>query len=204
MVRELSRKERVKPRRLRAMAMTIQSRVKRMILAAQSEAFKEENKTAEILHGSVRTLIMDEAHTSSKCLTGSKVKDEHQRPLGLLQQPKILEWKWDNTTMEVITKLPTSGSGLIGPELVQETTDKVVLIKENLNAVRNRLKSYASNRIKPLELRIGLVVYKLSLLEELTEVHDTFHVSNLKKCLADANLHVPLEEIKIEKNLSLC
>ncbi|GJZ42903.1 hypothetical protein Tco_0590158, partial [Tanacetum coccineum] len=46
-VRALSRKDRVKPGCLRAMAMTIQSRVKRMILAAQSEAFKEENKPAE-------------------------------------------------------------------------------------------------------------------------------------------------------------
>ncbi|GKE13618.1 hypothetical protein Tco_1417169 [Tanacetum coccineum] len=50
-VRALSRKERVKPGHLRAMAMTIQSRVKRMIMAAQSEAFKEENKPAERLHG---------------------------------------------------------------------------------------------------------------------------------------------------------
>ncbi|GJV88286.1 putative reverse transcriptase domain-containing protein [Tanacetum coccineum] len=49
--RALSKKERVKPGRLRAMVMTIQSRVKRMVLAAQSEAFKEENKPAERLHG---------------------------------------------------------------------------------------------------------------------------------------------------------
>nr|GEY24717.1 putative reverse transcriptase domain-containing protein [Tanacetum cinerariifolium] len=50
-VRALSRKEQVKPGRLRSMDMTIQSRVKRMILAAQSEAFKEENKPAKRLHG---------------------------------------------------------------------------------------------------------------------------------------------------------
>ncbi|GKG47796.1 hypothetical protein Tco_0507281, partial [Tanacetum coccineum] len=47
----LSMKERVKPRRVRAIAMTIQSRVKEMILAAQSEAFKQENLLAERLHG---------------------------------------------------------------------------------------------------------------------------------------------------------
>ncbi|GKB18329.1 putative reverse transcriptase domain-containing protein, partial [Tanacetum coccineum] len=47
----LSRKERVKPRRVRAMAMTIQYRVKEMIMAAQSEAFKQENVLAERLHG---------------------------------------------------------------------------------------------------------------------------------------------------------
>ncbi|GKB00508.1 putative reverse transcriptase domain-containing protein [Tanacetum coccineum] len=55
----LSRKERVKTKRVRAMAMTIQSRVKRMILAAQSEEFKEENASAERLR---RTIIIDEAH----------------------------------------------------------------------------------------------------------------------------------------------
>ncbi|GJY33246.1 putative reverse transcriptase domain-containing protein [Tanacetum coccineum] len=129
-------------------------------------------------------------------------------------------------------------SMLIGPKLVQETTDKVVLIKEKLKAARDRQKSYADNRRKPLEFevgdrvllkvspwkgviwfgkkgklapryvgpfeileRIGPVAYRLRLPEELSSVHDTFHVSNLKKCLADANLHVPLDEIKIDKTL---
>ncbi|GJS48000.1 hypothetical protein Tco_0598121 [Tanacetum coccineum] len=48
---------------------------------------------------------------------------------------------------------------------------------------------------------IGLVAYRLRLPEELNNVHDTFHVSNLKKCPADANLHVPLDEIKVDKTL---
>ncbi|GKC60993.1 hypothetical protein Tco_1088591 [Tanacetum coccineum] len=127
---------------------------------------------------------------------------------------------------------------LIGPELVLEMTDKVVLIKEMLKAARDRQKSYADKRRKPLEFevgdrvllkvspwkgvvcfrkkgklapryvgpfeileRIGLVAYRLRLLEELSSVHDTFHVSNLKKCLADANLHVPLDKIKVDKTL---
>ncbi|GJS48753.1 putative reverse transcriptase domain-containing protein [Tanacetum coccineum] len=49
--------------------------------------------------------------------------------------------------------------------------------------------------------RIGIVAYRLRLHEELNSVHDTFHVSNLKKYLADANLHVPLDEIKVDKTL---
>ncbi|GJZ51155.1 putative reverse transcriptase domain-containing protein [Tanacetum coccineum] len=114
-----------------------------------------------------------------------------------------------------------------------ETTDKLVLIKERLKAVRDRQKSYADNRRKPLEFkvgeqvllkvspwksaircgrksklalryvgsfeileRMGPVAYRLRLPQELSSVHDTFHMSNLKKCLADANLNVPLEEIK--------
>ncbi|GKE87363.1 putative reverse transcriptase domain-containing protein, partial [Tanacetum coccineum] len=127
---------------------------------------------------------------------------------------------------------------LIEPELVQETTDKVVLIKEKLKAARAHQKSYADKRRKPLEFevgdrvllkvspwkgvvrfgkkgklapryvgpfeileRIGLVAYRLRLPEELSSVHDTFHVSNLKKCLADASLHVLLDEIKVDKTL---
>ncbi|GKA43280.1 putative reverse transcriptase domain-containing protein [Tanacetum coccineum] len=48
----------------------------------------------------------------SKCLTCAKVKAEHQRPSGLLVQPKIPEWKWDNITMDFVTKLPKSSQGL--------------------------------------------------------------------------------------------
>ncbi|GJY65464.1 hypothetical protein Tco_0467702 [Tanacetum coccineum] len=110
------------------------------------------------------------------------------------------------------------GSSLIGPELVQERTDKVAVIKETLQAARDSQKSYADNRQKPLEFEVGDRVmlkvspwkgvvhfwnkaYRLRLSEELCGVHDTFHVSNLKKCLADASLHVPLDEIKVEKTL---
>ncbi|GKF19012.1 hypothetical protein Tco_0067650, partial [Tanacetum coccineum] len=61
----------------------------------------------------------------------------------------------------------------------------------------------ASRYVGPFEIleRIGLVAYRLRLPKELNSVHDTFHVSNLKKCLADANLHVSLDEIKVEKTL---
>nr|GEV90757.1 putative reverse transcriptase domain-containing protein [Tanacetum cinerariifolium] len=47
----------------------------------------------------------------SKCLTCAKVKADHQRPSGLLAQPKIPEWKWDNITMDFFTKLPKSSQG---------------------------------------------------------------------------------------------
>ncbi|GJW96097.1 reverse transcriptase domain-containing protein [Tanacetum coccineum] len=90
---------------------------------------------------------------------------------------------------------------LIGPEMVQETTDKVVIIKERLKAARDRQKSYVDNRRKPLEFEESPVAYRLRLPQELNGMHDTFHVSNLKKCLTDASLHVPLEEIKIDKTL---
>ncbi|GJR69885.1 putative reverse transcriptase domain-containing protein [Tanacetum coccineum] len=47
----------------------------------------------------------------SKCLTCAKVKAEHQRPSGLLVQPDIPQWKWDNITMDFVTKLPKSSQG---------------------------------------------------------------------------------------------
>ncbi|GJT67375.1 putative reverse transcriptase domain-containing protein [Tanacetum coccineum] len=131
----LSRKERVKPKRIRAMNITLQSRIKDRILAAQKEAVP--------LKGDVRTLIMDETHKLkfsvhprvdkmyydlrdwywwsgmkkdiavyvSKCLTCLKVKAKHQRPYGLLQQPEIPEWKWEGITMDFVTKLPRTSSG---------------------------------------------------------------------------------------------
>ncbi|GJS75002.1 hypothetical protein Tco_0724883 [Tanacetum coccineum] len=47
----------------------------------------------------------------SKCLTCAKVKVEHQRPSGLLQQPEIPEWKWERITMDFVTGLPRTSSG---------------------------------------------------------------------------------------------
>ncbi|GJR89424.1 putative reverse transcriptase domain-containing protein [Tanacetum coccineum] len=94
-------------------------------------------------------------------------------------------------------------SQLIRPEIVQETTDKI-------EGCTRSSKSYADNRRKPLEFsvgpfevveRVGPVAYRLRLPQELVGMHDTFHVSTLKKCLADVNLHVSLEEIKIDDKL---
>ncbi|GJT97794.1 hypothetical protein Tco_1093312 [Tanacetum coccineum] len=61
----------------------------------------------------------------------------------------------------------------------------------------------APRYVRPFEIieRIGSVAYHLRFPQELSSVHDTFHLSNMKKCLADANLHVPLEEIKVDKTL---
>ncbi|GJY88451.1 reverse transcriptase domain-containing protein [Tanacetum coccineum] len=327
----------------------------------------------------------------SKCLTCLKVKAEHQRPSGLLQQPEIPEWKWERIAMNFVTKLPRTSSGhdtisvivdrltksahflpmredfkmdrlarlylneivarhgvpisiisdrdsrftsrfwqsmqealgtrldmitayhpqtddqsehtiqnledmlracvldfggswdvhlplvefsynngyhssvrcapfkalygrkchspimwaeigegqLIGPELVQETTGKISQIKDRIKAAHDRQKIYADKRRKPLEFsvgenvllkvspwkgvvcfgkkgklaprfvgpfeiteRIGPVAYILRLPEELIGVHDTFHVSNLKKYLADPTLQVPLDEIKVDAKLN--
>ncbi|GKF65748.1 hypothetical protein Tco_0192265, partial [Tanacetum coccineum] len=121
---------------------------------------------------------------------------------------------------------------LTGPELVHETTEKIVQIKHRMQAARDRQKSYADVRCKPLEFqvgdrvmlkvspwkgvvrfgkrgklnpryigpfkvlaKVGTVAYRLELPQQLSRVHSTFHVSNLKKCLSDEPLAVPLDEI---------
>nr|GFD26263.1 putative reverse transcriptase domain-containing protein [Tanacetum cinerariifolium] len=57
--------------------------------------------------------------------------------------------------------------------------------------------------IRPFEIieRIGPVAYKLELPEKLHGIHNTFYVSNLKKCLADENLVIPLEEVQLDDKL---
>nr|GEV88752.1 putative reverse transcriptase domain, ribonuclease H-like domain, aspartic peptidase domain protein [Tanacetum cinerariifolium] len=341
----LSRKERLKPRRVRAMSITIHFRLKTKILEAYGEASKDLKALAEWLRGlekhferrddggiyffdriwipsvsGVRKLIMDEAHTSrysihpgadkmyydlrelywwpgmnrdiaeyvSRCLTGSKVKAEHQKPSGLLQQPEIPEWKWEKITMDLVTKLPKSSGGYdtiwvivdrlaksahflpicedykmdklakiyineiqalkeaLGTRLDMSTTYHletngqsectIQTLKDMLRAcvmdfggswdthlplvefsynnschrsiklktARSRQKSYADKRYKPLEFKVGdRVLLKVSPWKgvELSCVHDTFHVSNLKKFLAESDVQVPLEEIEIDKNL---
>ncbi|GJX05846.1 putative reverse transcriptase domain-containing protein [Tanacetum coccineum] len=248
----LSRKKRVKPKRVQAMAMIIQSRVKRMILAAQSEAFKQENAPVERLHGLDQHM---ERKEDESLYFMYRIWVEHQRPSGLLQQPEISEWKWDNITMDFITKLPTSKSGndtiwvkALGKRLDMSTayhpqtdgqSERIIQTLEDiLRACVIDFSYHLSIQCAPFEElygrkcrspvspwkgmirfgkkgklapryvgafeileRIGPVAYRLRLPEELSSVHDTFHVSNLKKCLADANLHVPLDEINVDKTL---
>ncbi|GJT38101.1 putative reverse transcriptase domain-containing protein [Tanacetum coccineum] len=83
-------------------------------------------------------------------------------------------------------------------------------IKDRLKAARDRQKSYADKRRKPLEFSVGdYVLLKVSLWKGVVRfgkkgngVHDTFHISNLKKCLADPTPQVPLDEIQVDTKLN--
>ncbi|GJS26144.1 hypothetical protein Tco_0486764 [Tanacetum coccineum] len=127
----------------------------------------------------------------------------------------------------------------MGPEIIHETTEKIVQNRQFLQAARDRQRSYANVRRKPLEFqvgdrvmlkvsprkgvirfgkrgklnpryirpfkileRIGPVAYKLELPEELSNVHSTFHVSNLKKCLSDESLIIPMKELRHDDKLN--
>ncbi|GJX67374.1 putative reverse transcriptase domain-containing protein [Tanacetum coccineum] len=128
---------------------------------------------------------------------------------------------------------------LTGPEIIHETTEKIMQIRQRLQAARDRQRSYANVRRKPLEFqvgnrvmlkvsprkgifrfgkrgklnpryigpfkileRIGPVAYKLELPEELSNVHNTFHVSNLKKCLSNESLIIPMKELQLDDKLN--
>ncbi|GKA51009.1 hypothetical protein Tco_0744205 [Tanacetum coccineum] len=102
---------------------------------------------------------------------------------------------------------------LTGPEIVQETTEKIIQIIQRIQAARDRQKSYADLKHKPMEFHVGdrvmlkvlakvrAVAYKLKLLQELSRVHHTFHVSNLKKCYSDEPLAAPLDGLHIDDKL---
>ncbi|GKA54783.1 putative reverse transcriptase domain-containing protein [Tanacetum coccineum] len=392
----LSRKERIKPLRVRALVggMIRRDKPKEKLEPRADGTLCLNGRSWLPCYGNLRSVIMHKSYKSkysihpgsekmyqdikklywwpnmkadiatyvSKCLTCAKVNAEHQRPSGLLVQPAIPEWKWDNITMDFITKLPKSSQGfdtiwvivdrltksahfsiicdrdgrftskfwrsfqkalctdlsmstayhpetdgqsertiqtledmlracvidfgkgwvkhlplakfsynnsyhasikatpyealygrkcrspvcwaevgeaqLTGPEMIQETTKKIVLIKQRIQATQDRQKSYVDLKQKPMEFevgdrvmlkvspwkgvvrfgkqgklnpryigpfkvlaRVGDVAYRLELPQELSRVHHTFHVSNLKKCYADESLAMPLEEVHIDDTL---
>ncbi|GJV52635.1 putative reverse transcriptase domain-containing protein [Tanacetum coccineum] len=249
--------------RVWALVMTIGLDLPKRILEAQIEARKPENLKSEDVGVKVHSvhpgsdkmyqdmkqlywwpnMKADIATYVSKCLTCLRVKAEHQKPSGLLVQPAIPQWKWDENfyyesllpnsirtqsgndhhPLEVVTRhgIPVSiicdrdprftsnfwrsfqkamGTRLDmstayhpetdgqsertiqtledmlracvidfgnvcwawrsemlghGPELVHETTEKIVQIKQRMQAARDRQKSYADVRRKPLEFQVG-------------------------------------------------
>ncbi|GJR48160.1 retrovirus-related pol polyprotein from transposon TNT 1-94 [Tanacetum coccineum] len=183
----LSRKERVKPRRVRAMAMIIQYGVRGMILAAQSKAFKQEN-------GMMRTVVRDEAHASRLrwIIYLVVLADATESVRGTIGFEYCLASS-SGWTKSPVLWAKIGESSLIGPELVQETTDKVVLIIEKLKEARDRQKSCADNRRKPLEFEVGeRVMLKVSPWKGVIRFG--------KIGLADVVACV-LDEIKVDKTL---
>ncbi|GJY51492.1 putative reverse transcriptase domain-containing protein [Tanacetum coccineum] len=242
----------------------------------------------------------DVAEYVSRCLTCFKIKAEHQKPSGLLQQPEIPEWKWEKITMDLITKLPRISSGYDAiwvivdrltksahflpiredykmeklariyinkivarhgvpvtayhPKTDGQSERTIQTLEDMLRACvmdfggswdthlplvefsynnsyhtsikcapfealvllkvspwkgvvrfgkKGKLAKLAPRYVGPFEIveRVGPVAYRLKLPQELSCVHDTFHVSNLKKCLAEPDVQVPLDEIEIDENL---
>nr|GFC75687.1 putative reverse transcriptase domain-containing protein [Tanacetum cinerariifolium] len=89
---------------------------------------------------------------------------------------------------------------IFGPKLIQETTEKIIQIKQKIQAARDRQKSYADKKRKPMDFQVGdKVMLKVSPWKG--SVHNTFHVSNLKKCYSDDPLTMPLDGLRIDDQL---
>nr|GEZ66377.1 reverse transcriptase domain-containing protein [Tanacetum cinerariifolium] len=219
----------------------------------------------------------------SNCLTCAKDKIEYQKPSGLLVQPEIQQWKWENITTDFVTKLPKTAAGqdtiwVIVDRLIKsahflpmredDTLEKLTrqYLKEvvskhevPVSIISDRDGKFTSHFWKSLNKalgtrldmstayhpetdgksertiqtledmlracvldfgvvrfgkrgklnpryvgpfkvlkRIGDVAYKLDLLKKLSRVHNTLHVSNLKKCHADEPLAVPLDGLHLD------
>ncbi|GJV63998.1 putative reverse transcriptase domain-containing protein [Tanacetum coccineum] len=322
----LIRKERIDPLRVRALAMTIGLDLpKQILLFNRSQLKPEEPLRKKILK--IRGYSTNPKKSKYLSIPDPEidVKAEHQRPSGLLVQPVIPEWKWDNITMDFITKLPKSSHSFdtiwvivdqltksahslpirendlldklarlylnrivsrhglpiliicdrdgrftsnfwrsfqkaLGTDLSMstayhsetdgqsertiqtlkdmlrtcvidfgmgwvkhlplaefsynnKTTEKIILIKQRIQAAQDRQKSYADLKQKPMEFEVGdrvmlkvlakvrKVAYRLEVPQELSRVHHTFHVFNLKKCYADEPLVMPLEGIHVDDKL---
>ncbi|GJY46604.1 hypothetical protein Tco_0435667 [Tanacetum coccineum] len=102
---------------------------------------------------------------------------------------------------------------LTGPEIIHETTEKIVQIRQRLQAARDRQRSVIQfgkrgklnpRYIRPFKIleRIGPAAYKLELPEKLSNVYSTFHVSDLKKCLSDESLVIPMKELRLDDKLN--
>nr|GEX13335.1 reverse transcriptase domain-containing protein [Tanacetum cinerariifolium] len=213
----LSRKERSKPLRVRALVLTIILNLPKKILSAQPEARKEENFINKDLHV------------------------EYQKPFGLLVQPEIPQWKWENITMDFVTKLPKTATGQDTIWVIVDRLTKSAhfvpmreddmlkkLTRQYLKEVvsRHRVpvsiitdhdRKFTSHFCKSLHKALGklkphyiglfkiipkvrTVAYRLELLEQLSRVHSTFHVS-LKKCMSDEPHAIPLDEIQVDDKL---
>ncbi|GKB29678.1 putative reverse transcriptase domain-containing protein [Tanacetum coccineum] len=155
-----------------------------------------------------------------KCFKCSRVKVECQKPSDLLIQPKIptcikatpFEALYGRKCRSPICWAEVGDVQLTGQEIIHETTKKIVQIQQRLQAARDRQRSYANIRRKPLEFQVGdlvmlkvsprKVAYTLELPEELSNVHSTFHISNLKKCLSDESLVIPIKELRLDDKLN--
>ncbi|GJX45590.1 hypothetical protein Tco_0262266 [Tanacetum coccineum] len=93
-----------------------------------------------------------------------------------------------------------------------KTTKKDSAITKRLQAGKRSQRCYANVSRKPLEFQVGdrvmlkvsprKVAHKLELPEEISNVYSTFHVSNLKKCLSDESLVIPMKELQLDNKLN--
>nr|GEV63650.1 reverse transcriptase domain-containing protein [Tanacetum cinerariifolium] len=276
----LSRKEKDKSLRVRALMMTVHNDIPEQIREAQEEAMKGENVKVEnlgrlikqifkfypdktrcfgdsvllLLFSGLRDLVMHKSHNSkysihlgsykmyqylnplywwpnmkadiatyvSKCLTCAKVKAEHQKPFGLLQQPEILVWKWERITIDFVSELPRTPSGY---DTIWITVDRLTKSAHFLPMKKtDSMEKLTRIYLKEIVCRHGVPILIISdrdshftsrfwrSLQEalgtnldikLKGSHSMFHVLNLKKCLAKGDVVVLKDEIQLDDKLHM-
>ncbi|GJW90245.1 putative reverse transcriptase domain-containing protein [Tanacetum coccineum] len=195
----LSRKERSKPLRVRALVMTIGLNLPKQILEAQTKALKPENLTAEDVggmlrqdlikerlkphadgtlclnnrswlpcYGDLRTLVMHESHKSNFYSMGS---DKMVQDFKTFIKAAPFEALYGRKCRSPVCWAEVGDAQLTGPAIIHETTEKIVQIKSRIQAARDRQKSYANIRRKPM------------------------------KCLSDESLVISLEELRVDDKL---
>ncbi|GKB31052.1 putative reverse transcriptase domain-containing protein, partial [Tanacetum coccineum] len=154
----LSRKERIKPMRVRAMNMTIQSSIKDEQMERRSdEVLYYMDRIWVPLTGDVRTLIMDEAHKSRYSVHPGDDKMYYDLKDNYYSSVRCepFESLYGRKCRLPILWAEIGEGQLIRPEIVQETTEKISQIKDRLKATHDRQKSYANKHRKPLEFNVG-------------------------------------------------
>ncbi|GJZ18839.1 putative reverse transcriptase domain-containing protein [Tanacetum coccineum] len=178
----LSRKERIKPLRVMALVMTLHPKLPSKILEAQTEAIKEENIKDENLRGidkAFESFHIQILAINAECF-GYSIRHKYDFGKGWERHLPQVEFSYNNCYHASIKaalfealygrkcRSPVCWAKvrdvlLTGPEIIHETTEKIVLIRQRLQAARDRQRSYANVRRKPLEFQVGYhVMLKVS------------------------------------------
>nr|GEV06122.1 retrovirus-related Pol polyprotein from transposon 17.6 [Tanacetum cinerariifolium] len=199
--------------------------------------------TNSVIYTNHKSLQMkkDIAEYVSKCLTCFKVKAEHQRLYGLLQQPKIPDYKMDRLARLYLNELVarhgvsiltisdhdsrftsrfwhsmqealgthSEMSTAYHPQTNGQSECTIQTLEDMLRACKGVVRFGKKGKLEPRNVgpfdivkKVVSVAYRLDLPKELNCVHDTFHVLNLKKCLAVLTLQVALDEIQVVAKLN--
>nr|GEU39936.1 putative reverse transcriptase domain-containing protein [Tanacetum cinerariifolium] len=231
----LSRKERIKRLHVRALMMTIHNDLPKRIREAQEGAMIFWRSLQEALGTNLDMSTTYHLQTDG----------QSERTIQMLEDMlgacvAQYEALYERKCRSPVCLSEGGDSQLTGLELIRDTPEKIVQIKNRSLAARSRQKSYADKRLKSLEFkvgdmvllkvsswkgvvhfrnhgklssryigpfkilaRVGPVAYTLELPEDLTGIHSTFHVSNLKKCFAKDDVVVSIDEIQLDDKLHM-